>query len=254
MYTVRAIIADDELPTAKRLTSMIRRLRPEWNVEMVPGNVSILKTWFSTNPQPDIMFLDIRLEDGTAFDLLNEVRPSGLIVFTTAYSEYALEAFKVNGIDYLLKPVKEEMLSDAISKFERLSVNSGYGNLQKVLDALTQDRNSFRERFMVTKADRLLVVQASDVAFFYSENRHTYAVTSKGVVHQLGMTLDNLVKELDPRYFFRANRQSIVNVSAIVKVEPYFHNSYIITTSPDSHGMITVSKERLSLFKSWLNY
>ena len=233
---------------------MICRLRPDWNVEMVPGNITVLKKWFSENPQPDIMFLDIRLEDGTAFDLLGEVFPSGLIIFTTAYSEYALDAFKVNGIDYLLKPIKEEMLAESIVKFERLARNADFGNLHKVLDVLASDRNTYRERFLISKADRLLVIYAVDVAYFYAENRHTYAVTSKGVRHQLGMALDSLVKDLDPRRFFRANRQAIVNISAIVKVEPYFHNSFLVTTTPDSKGLITVSKERFSLFKAWLNY
>ena len=254
---VKAIVADDELPTAKRLTAMIGRLRPQWDVEMLPGNISVLKKWFSENPQPDIMFLDIRLEDGIVFDLLQEVYPTGLVIFTTAYSEYALDAFKVNGIDYLLKPVREEDLSAAILKFERLSGNvAGYGNVGRILDMISRGTagNNYRERFLISKADKLLVLYVSDVAYFYSENRRTYAVSSAGARYQIGMTLDNLMKELDPRSFFRANRQSIVGVKSIVKVEPYFHNSYVISTEPDSGNRITVAKDRISLFRAWLNY
>lgn len=120
-----------------------------------------------------------------------------------------------------MKPIKEEMLAEAVSKFERLSVNADFGNLQKVLDALTQSRDSsYRERFLVTKADRLLVLQTSDVAFFYSENRHTYAVTSKGTAYQIGMTLDNLVRELDPRLFHVQGLAQLLTFRIIRKNTP----------------------------------
>ena len=134
MNMVKAIVADDELPTAKRLTAMIGRLRPQWDVEMLPGNISVLKKWFSENPQPDIMFLDIRLEDGIVFDLLQEVYPTGLVIFTTAYSEYALDAFKVNGIDYLLKPIGLEALTRAVTRCRTRVAGS---DIEAVLKALS---------------------------------------------------------------------------------------------------------------------
>lgn len=254
MKKIRALVIDDELPTAKRLCSMIGTLRPEWEVGIGPGYIPELVKWFGNNPLPDILFLDIKLDDGTAFDFLYEVKPECPIVFTTAYDEFALEAFRVNGIDYLLKPIKIEMLSEAIAKFERFFPSTEQGDIRQLLETLSSGGSSrYRTRFMINMVDGISVLHTAEIAFFYSEGRKTYAVTNKGKVHAMGVSLDSLVNELDPKQFFKANRQAIVNVDAIVKVEPYFHNSMLVTTIPDSQNRITIAKERMPLFKSWIN-
>lgn len=254
MEKLKALVIDDELPTVRRLSSMINTLRPDWDVCIGPSSISGMMKWFSENPWPDILFLDIKLDDGTAFDFLNEVRPEKPIVFTTAYDEYALEAFRNNGIDYLLKPIKLEMLAEAIAKFERLFPASEHGDIQRLLETFVPDGGgSYRSRFIVNMVDGMFILQAAEISFFYSEGKKTYAVTNKGMTHQLGLSLDAVINELDSKQFFRANRHTIVNVDAIVKIEPYFHNSMLVTTIPDSQNRITIAKERMPLFKSWIN-
>lgn len=254
MKPLKALVVDDELPTARRLCSMITALRPEWDVLIGPSSISGLIKWFGKNQWPDILFLDIKLDDGTAFDFLYEVKPESPIVFTTAYDEYALEAFRVNGIDYLLKPVRSEMLQEAIVKFERLFSSEEQKDVRQLLETfITGGGNNYRTRFMVNMIDGMSILHAKEVAFFYSEKRKTFAMTNRGVAFVLGMSLDALSGELDPKQFFRTNRQTIVNVDAIVKVEPFFHNSMLVTTVPDSRNRITVAKERMPLFRSWIN-
>lgn len=253
MTKIHAVIIEDEAPTARRLCSMIESIRPEWTVAILSGSIAEARNWFDRNPQPDIIFLDIHLADGTAFELIELIELTGLIIFTTAYDEYALRAFTVNGIDYLLKPISRERLTDAIEKFERLTPQP---NAQYILEALENMRDptrQFRMRFLVAKADKMHIVQVSDVAYFYSENRITYAVTLQKQKYCLNVPLDNLIDELNPKEFFRANRQAIVCIRAISKIETYFHNNVIVHTTPESEVKITVSKEKLTAFKQWLN-
>ncbi len=258
MSEVKAVIIEDEYPTARLLNSMIAALRPEWLVTILPGSVSGAANWFSRNEQPDIIFLDIHLQNGDAFELLESVAPTGLIIFTTAYDEYAMRAFSVNSIDYLLKPIREERLAEAIGKFERLSQRQvGIQNqtIQHVLQVLKNPPPSslYRTRFLISKGSEMHVVHVNDVAFIYTEERKTFAVTYENRTYMLDMRLDALMEQLDPKQFFRTNRQTIVNVHAIKRIEPYFHNSVVVHTEPEYSEKITVSKERLTVFKNWLN-
>lgn len=237
---------------------MIQTLRPEWNVEIIPGSISGAQKWFAANAQPDILFFDINLSDGTAFELIEQVKPSGLIIFTTAYDEYAVQAFSVNSIDYLLKPVKRERLADAITKFERLSpvqVDMQNQALMETLHTMESPATSrvFRSRFLIAKGSEMHIVNVCDIAFFYTQERGTYAVTFNNQRYTLGMRLENLTEELDPSVFFRTSRQTIVNIHAITKIESYFHNSVIVHTTPAFEDKITVSKEKLTSFKLWIN-
>lgn len=258
MNSTRAAIVEDEIPTARRLCSMVQTLRPEWTVEVISGSISGARKWFAANAQPDILFLDINLSDGSIFELIEQVKPTGLIVFTTAYDEYAVQAFSVNSVDYLLKPVKSERLADAIAKFERLSPQQLDVQNQAILETLetlatpTSSR-VFRSRFLIAKGSEMHIVYVSDIAFFYTQERGTYAVTFKNQRYMLGMRLENMMEELDPELFFRTNRQTIVNIHAITKIESYFHNSVVVHTNPLFEEKITVSKEKLTAFKLWLN-
>lgn len=258
MSKIKAVIIEDEYPTARLLNAMIASLRPDWQVTILPGSVSGAADWFSRNEQPDIIFLDIHLQNGDAFELMEQAAPAGLVIFTTAYDEYALQAFTVNSIDYLLKPIREERLSDAIAKFERLSqrqVGMQNQTIQQILQTLKNPppERLYRTRFLISKGGEMHVVHAADVAFFYTEERKTFAVTYENRTYMLDMRLDALTEQLDPKQFFRTNRQTIVNVHAIKRIEPYFHNSVVVHTQPECSEKITVSKERLTAFKNWLN-
>lgn len=257
MNKLHVTIIEDEIPAARLLHSMIARLRPLWEITIVPGSVDEAVAWFQEHPHPDLIFLDIQLADGNAFDFLSAVHPSSLIIFTTAYDQYAVRAFAVNSIDYILKPIDEKRLLDAIVKYESLQ-NIGMPQpeeyLSTLLDTLQHKERRFRTRFLIYGAERFWSLQVADIAYFYSENKVTFAVTKNGQEHIIDLSLNKLMEQLDPEQFFRANRQIIISIDAINHAEPYFNGKIAVSVQPPYKSQITISEEKLSSFKLWLNY
>lgn len=256
MNKLRAAIVEDEIPAARLLRTLLARLRPAWEIEVLPGSVEEAAQWFAGNPHPDLLFLDIQLADGTSFDLLSQVRPSSAVIFTTAYDEYAVRAFSVNSIDYILKPVDEERLAESIERYETLRerILRPDDYLETLLDALQRREKRFRTRFLIAGVDRFLTLPVEEIAYFYSENKVTTAVTFAGRNHVVDLPLSRLEEQLDPDRFFRANRQVLLSVGAIERIEPYFNGKVSVAVRPPHKEKITVSEERVPLFKSWLNY
>lgn len=256
MNKLRVAIVEDEIPAARLLRSLLARLRPAWEIEVLPGSVDEAVQWFSVNRHPDLLFLDIQLADGASFEFLSQARPLSAVIFTTAYDEYAVRAFSVNSIDYILKPVDEERLAEAIARYEtlreRLLRPDDY--LETLLDALQRREKCFRTRFLIAKVDRFLTLPVEEIAYFYSENKITTAMTFAGRSHIVDLPLSRLEEQLDPDHFFRANRQVLLSVGAIERIEPYFNGKVSVIVRPPHKEKITVSEERVSLFKSWLNY
>lgn len=257
MNKLNVAIIEDEIPAARLLYSMITQLRPEWNVFALPGNVEEAVEWFKQNPHPDIIFLDIQLADGNSFDFLSMAQPSSIIIFTTAYDQYAIRAFTVNSIDYILKPVDEKRLLDSITKYETLLKN-GKGKednyLDTLLTTLQNKEKRYRSRFLISGVDKFWSLPITEIAYFYSENKTTFAVTKNGQEHILDLSLNKLMEQLEPDRFFRANRQVIVCIDAITQAEPYFNGKIIIAVKPPYKNKITISEEKQSSFKLWLNY
>lgn len=259
MSKIRVTIIEDEKPAARLLGNMITSLRPAWEVITLPGSIEEAVAWFAVNPHPDIIFLDIHLSDGNSFLFVEQAKPDSMIIFTTAYDDYAIRAFTVNSIDYLLKPIHKERLAAAIAKFEELTSRHSneyneQNNLLEVLQTLVHPDKKYRTRFLISGADKLLTLRVDDIAYFYSENKVTFAVTHQGREHILDHSLDRLAEQLDPDKYFRTNRQTIVNIDAITKIEPYFQNKVVVHTRPEFKDKILVSKEKLTSFKLWLNY
>lgn len=257
--TIKAVIIEDEVPAARLLCSMVSQLRPEWDVVVLPGNIEEAVAWFTTNAHPDLIFLDIQLSDGNSFEFISQAKPSSAIIFTTAYDQYAIRAFSVNSIDYILKPIDRQRLSDAVSKYETITNSSMNGRSDDYLDAImdtlrNRDTKRFRTRFLIAGVDRFWTLQVNDVAYFYSENKITYAVTKQGEQCVVDMPLTRLVEELDSDHFFRANRQVLLSVGSIVHIEPYFNGKIAVTVKPAFKSKITISEEKISVFKMWLNY
>lgn len=251
--TINAIIIEDEAPASRLLLAMLTRLRPMWNIEILTGSVEEATEWFSENKHPDLIFLDIQLADGNAFDFLSKAKPSSSIIFTTAYDQYAIRAFSVNSIDYILKPVDEGRLSAAISKFESTSIVAP-DYIDTILDALRPPKKRYRTRFLISQGDKFVTLMVEDIAFIYSENKMTYAVNFKSETFQVELPLNTLIDQLDPDTFFRANRQVIINIKSVVKIEPYFAGKISVTTHPKSPVQVIVSREKGVMFKTWLNY
>lgn len=256
MNKLNVVIIEDEIPAARLLHSMITRLRPQWNITLLSGSVYEAIEWFKEHSHPDILFLDIHLSDGNAFDFLSATQPSSIIIFTTAYDQYAIRAFSVNSIDYILKPIDEQRLLNAILKYEKI-LNNGVErpeeHLRALIESLQQEEKHYRNRFLISEVNRFWSLQVTDIAYFYSENKITFAVTKSGKEHVIDLSLNKLMEELNPEQFFRANRQIVISIEAIKHSEPYFNGKIVVKTNPPFKTPITISEEKASAFKLWLN-
>ena len=236
MNKIKAAIIEDEIPAARLLRDTLLSLRPGWDVQLLPGNIEEAVEWFAQHPHPDILFLDIQLTDGNSFLFIEQAHPESMIVFTTAYDEYAVRAFTVNSIDYLLKPIHEERLLQAIRRFEGLTKKN------------IHDFNS--ESRMMEVLQQLSVAQEA----LSSANKYTFAVTHKNREFLIDLALDRLCEQLDPDRFFRTNRQTLVCIDAIQRIESYFLGKAIVHVLPPFKDKIIVSKDKMASFRMWLNY
>ncbi|MGN1210625.1 MAG: LytR/AlgR family response regulator transcription factor [Candidatus Cryptobacteroides sp.] len=255
MTKIKAVIIEDEIPAARLLMSMVSTMRPEWDVEIIPGCIDDAVEWFNTNEHPDLIFLDIHLSDGDAFEFLTEAKPDSAIIFTTAYDQYAVRAFSYNSIDYILKPVDDEHLSKAIEKFESTAGQQDNGKyLELILDTLKAPARKYRNRFVISCGDELRVLQVDSISYFYTEEKVTYAVTADGREHAIDVALNHLEEQLDPQQFFRVNRQFILNIDCIDRAMPYHKGRMLVKVHPSFRSEIIVSEGRSAAFRVWLNY
>jgi two-component system LytT family response regulator len=248
---MRAIIVEDEMLAARNLQSILSGLG---TVQVITVLDSIAETveWFSCNPQPDIMFLDIHLADGSAFEIFDRTEIRCPVIFTTAYDEYALKAFKVNSIDYLLKPIETGDIQHALKKLQGLTVTNNMQDAVNKLMASFRTTSAWKTHFLVpAKGDKLIPVQASDIAFFYIDMGMVKAVTSDEKTFRFEYTLDELAEMLDPNAFFRANRQFIISRKAIKDIDLWFNNRLSVNLKISVPEKILISKARIPEFKNW---
>ena len=245
MNKIKAAIIEDEIPAARLLRDTLLSLRPDWEVQLLPGNIEEAVEWFGQHPHPDILFLDIQLTDGNSFLFIEQAHPESMIVFTTAYDEYAVRAFSVNSIDYLLKPIHEDHLMQTIQILQQLSAAH---------ETSVSVQKKYRTRFLISSGEKLFTLQVSDIAYFYSENKLTFAVTHKNREYLIDLALDRLSEQLDPDHFFRTNRQTLVCIDAIQRIESYFLGKAIVHVQPPFKDKIMISKDKMASFRMWLNY
>jgi DNA-binding LytR/AlgR family response regulator len=250
---MRVIIVEDEMLAARNLQAILNELG---NVQVIAVLDSITETveWFSCNPQPDLMFLDIHLADGSAFEIFDRTDIRCPVIFTTAYDEYALKAFKVNSIDYLLKPIDMVAVQRALKKLQGLTVTDNMQDAVNKLMASFRATSTFKTHFLVpAKGDKLIPVQAIDIAFFYIDNGMVKAVTFDEKTFRFEHTLDELAEMLDPNAFFRANRQFIISRKAIKDIDLWFNNRLSVNLKIPAPEKILISKARISEFKNWFS-
>ena len=250
---MKAIIVEDEMLAARNLQSILSKLG---TVQVVAVLDSITETeeWFSYNPQPDLMFLDIHLADGSAFEIFDRTEIQCPVIFTTAYDEYALRAFKVNSIDYLLKPIDSLAVERALKKLQGITVTDNMQDVVNKLMASFRTTSTFKTHFLVpAKGDKLIPVQAIDIAFFYIDNGLVKAVTFDEKSFRFEHTLDELAEMLDPHVFFRANRQFIISRKAIKDIDLWFNNRLSINLKITAPEKILISKARIAEFKNWFS-
>ena len=250
---MRIIIIEDEKPSARRLQRMLNGLDLE--AETLLHSVEESIDWFNTNEHPDLIFLDIQLSDGLSFEIFDAVEVQSAIIFTTAYDEYALQAFKLNSIDYLLKPIDSDDLEIAVSKFktrlpQKQNVTLDFNDIKKLL--VNPIEREYKKRFSVKVGQHLKLVNIDDIECFYSENKGTYLYTNEGRNYLLDNTLEQLVEALEPQTFFRINRKFFVNIHAIKDMVSYTNSRLQIKLNTYNEQEVIVARERVKDFKLWL--
>lgn len=248
---MRALIIEDEVLAARHLQSVIDEIGGI-DIIAVLESISESVEWFRANPLPELIFMDIHLADGSAFEIFKEVEINCPIIFTTAYDEYAIKAFKVNSIDYLLKPVDISAVRGAIKKLEIFSAKAtSWDGLKKFLGSFTKEL-SYKTHFLIpAKGDKLIPLQASDIALIYIDTGIIKVRTFDNVQYRFDYTLDELADLLDPKDFFRANRQYIISRKAIKDIDLWFNSRLSLNLKLSVPEKILISKARIPEFKSW---
>nr|WP_274704440.1 LytTR family DNA-binding domain-containing protein [Salinimicrobium profundisediminis] len=248
---IQAVIVEDEKPSARRLQRMLESLGVK--VRTTLHSVEEARDWFLKNQHPDLIFLDIQLSDGLSFEIFEDIEIKSPIIFTTAYDEYALQAFKLNSIDYLLKPIDDEELAAAVKKFQnnhqKRDVNVSFNELKSLLNI---PGSGFKKRFSIQVGQHLKLIDVSEVVCFYSENKASYLHTSGNRSYLLNGSLDKLEPELDPEKFFRVSRKFIIAMEAIEDILTYSNMRLEVKLKDYNGEQIIVSRERVKDFKDWL--
>ena len=247
------LIIEDEKPAARRLARLLEAR--QISVSHMLHSVAESIAWFGNNAHPDLIFLDIQLSDGLSFEIFDRVTVMSPIIFTTAYDEYALQAFKLNSIDYLLKPIDEEELDAALKQYrnvspEKRSVQLDFEDIRKLL--VHPLEREYKSRFTARVGPHIKLIQADEVECFYSENKGTYAATTEGRSYLLDTTLEQLEKELSPETFFRVSRKFYVHINHIGDIISYTNSRLKIKMNRYRDQEIIVSRERVRDFKLWL--
>ncbi len=250
---LRVLIIEDELPNIKRLEKTLKASDAQITVAGSLQTVDASIKWLLVNPQPDVILMDIQLTDGLSFEIFDQVEIKVPVIFTTAYDEYALKAFEVNGIDYLLKPIEAEKLTRSLLKAKRLLPDNTDHGLKEFFSRMQQEQPVFRTRFLIAYCDRYLLITTTEIAYFISENKATYLNTHTGQRYLVDQSLEILEDELDPRSFFRLSRQLIVSLKSIRQIHQYFNSQLKIEIEPGMPDGVLISRDRSSQLKRWLN-
>lgn len=250
---MQVIIIEDEKPSARRLQRMLKKL--DINTEVMLHSVEESIDWFQNNAHPELIFLDIQLSDGLSFEIFENIDIQSAVIFTTAYDEYALQAFKLNSIDYLLKPIDEDDLKKSVYKFkERLpkqqAVTLDFNDIKNLL--VNPIEREYKKRFSIKVGQHLKLINVDDIECVYSENKGTYVYTNEGRNYLLDTTLEQLEDELEPHTFFRINRKFFVNINAIKDMVSYTNSRLQIKLNTYNEQSVIVARERVKDFKLWL--
>lgn len=249
---MKVVIIEDEKPAARRLNRMLSELNIEPLVML--HSVEEAVNWFHNNEHPDLLLLDIQLSDGLSFEIFDEVDVKSAIIFTTAYDEYALKAFKLNSIDYLLKPIDSDELENAITKYKEVqssSTNIGF-NMEQLKMLVAPSEKNYKKRFTVKIGQHLKMISTVAIECFYSENKATNIHTTDNRNYLIEETLEQIEEKLQPENFFRVSRKFIVNINAIKDIIAYSNSRLRIQLHSYSESEIIVSRERVKDFKNWL--
>ncbi|NUQ23904.1 MAG: response regulator transcription factor [Saprospiraceae bacterium] len=250
---MKTIIIEDENLTTQRLEGMLHKYDPNIQVLATLPSVAEAVEWLGAHAQPDLVFMDIHLEDDLAFRIFERANLQAPVIFTTAYDEYMIQAFKVNSIDYLLKPINYSELVQALEKYKSLKNQFAQPNLDVLLQFIGQKSEpEYKERFMITVGTKIRSIETREIAYFYSEDKLTFMVTKDGQHLPIDFSLEKLASLLDPKEFFRISRQYLVSFPAIQTAHTYFKGKLKLDLQPKTKIDALVSADRVTAFKEWM--
>ncbi|WP_119790698.1 LytR/AlgR family response regulator transcription factor [Flavobacterium anhuiense] len=250
---ITVLIIEDELTNAVRLQKMLLQSQEEIVITGVLQTVRDSIAWLEKENSPDIIFMDIRLTDGISFEIFNQVNIKSYVIFTTAYDEYALQAFEVNGIDYLLKPIEQKKLDSSIKRIKNFMTPELDTSVIDILKKMRLQKDIYRSRFLISYKDLFITIPSTDIAYFSSENKIVHLTTHSNQRYVIRQTLDELIQELNPDDFFKVTRNYIVSLKAIYKLSQSFDYKLKLELKPAVNEIILVSRERGISFKNWLD-
>jgi two-component system response regulator LytT len=252
----KALIIEDEKPAAEHLQRLINQVDIKIDIVRVITSVDEALLWFNNNPLPDLIFLDVQLSDGLSFEIFNHINIICPVIFTTAYEEYALKAFKVNSVDYLLKPIGIDDLKNAIIKFTSFNYNfintynqSLKHKVDQVMKLLT---NNYKSRFVVNAGMHIRSIEGEKINLFYSLEKSTFLLDNTGKSYDIDYSLEQIEKLTDPKQFFRISRKYIVNIDAIADIISYTSSRLKLNIACSNDDDILVSRSKLTEFRRWL--
>lgn len=255
---MKLFIIEDERLGLERLTKMLLEINPAFDILGHAETIKSAVYWLQNHPAPDLIFMDIELADGQCFEIFKQVEVLTPIIFTTSYDEYALHAFKVNSIDYLLKPIRKEELAQSIEKYEKLQVRFGAPlpqlSIEKLIEGLSQAQpKSYRNRFLVKQGQRWVTIEVADIAWFMADGKICFLRTWDNQRYIVDYTLEEIADMLDPQLFFRLNRSYIAHARAVRSFQPYFNGKLILALQPAAEqNDVIISREKATEFKKWM--
>ncbi len=248
---MRVVIIEDEPLAQEELARLILHNFPDMQIVAVIDSVEDSIEWLSNN-QADLIFMDIHLSDGICFNIFDAVEVESPIIFTTAYDKYAIQAFDVNGIGYILKPLEDSRVVAAVEKFEKYRQSSDT-NISDLILHLRQPTKAYRNRIAIKLGDKISFVLIEDVAYFYSEDRATFVVEKSGKRHIVDYNIETLESMLDPMQFFRVTRGCIASIASIERVSKYFNSRLKVTLKPEYDKEVLISRVNVQKFVAWLD-
>lgn len=255
---IKVLIVEDEIPAQINLKKLIDKCCPDSRIVMTLTSVRSTIKWIEENPEgADVIFLDVELSDGICFDILDKVNISAQVIITTAYDNYAVDAFKVNCVDYILKPIIEEDLERAWERCKERIEQRNTPNIETLLDIVskagTQKDKEYKKRFIVKTGEKIIIIPVEEIAYCYSEDKSTYAISRNGTRRLLDYSLDMVQEMLDPKLFFRVSRSCIVSINSIENISKHLGTRLKLQLNPRAEEEVVVSRSRTSDFLEWLD-
>jgi len=249
----RILIIEDEAHAADRLGKLLKKIDPRCELLATIDSVEGAVKWLNENPIPDLIMLDIQLGDGMSFEIFKRISIDTFVIFTTAYDQYAIKAFELNSIDYLLKPVDEVRLKLSLEKFHQLQHRSNKDEIALMLEKLESLQENYKKRFIVAAGENLKRIETDEIAYFYSMEKASYLCTYSNRHYAIEYTLDALENLLNPADFFRVNRQYLINHKAIQNISLFSKSRLRLKLNPEAYDEVLVSSTRTPQFRKWLD-